>query len=90
MTINTFYSIQYSDDARLTLDGGHEMPSAAAVACQGGGARLPLAAQCVTRSDCRCLRRLAVGAGVERTGGIGFSSPFERTDLVVIGQRTLI
>lgn len=78
MTINTFYSSEYSDDARLTLDGGHEMPSAAAVTCQGGGARLTLAAQCVTRSGRRCLQPLAVTAGVQQSCGIGFSV-FERT-----------
>lgn len=60
LTINTFHSFQYSDDALLTLDGGHEMPSAAAATCQGGRARLTLAAQCVTRSVLRRPQPLAV------------------------------
>lgn len=61
---------QYSDDTRLTLDGGHEMPSAAAVTCQGGGARLTLAAQRVTRSVRRCLQPLALTADVEQSCGL--------------------
>lgn len=72
MTINTFYSFQYSDDALLTVDGGHEVPSAAAVTCQGGRARLTLAAQCVTRSVGRCLQPVAVKAGVKLSCNIRF------------------
>lgn len=50
------------------------MPSAAAVTCQGGGARLTLAAQCVTRSVRHRLQPAAVTAGVKQSCGSGFSS----------------